>query len=109
MIRGETGIWLPENQLEPLRDHIAEQKQRGGPDERRDKVRDLKPPKRHLEDAGDQRDRGAQWSGKARDENAEHAPFLDEGLAFLDQLRMLRQRPDVLHPVFELLADPVGE
>src|SRR4029077_19739206 len=88
---------------------IAQRQQHAGPDERRDEVRDLKPPERHLEDAGDQRHGRAQGPEKPSDENPGRAPFADERLAFRDQGRMARGRPDMLPRAFELAADPVRQ
>ena len=51
------------------------------PDEGGGEIGDLERPARHLEDAGDQRHRGAQRPEEAADEDARTPQFLDEGLA----------------------------
>src|SRR5438128_7463611 len=100
-------IPLAEDQPEALGGHIAERQQHAGPDKGRDKVRDLKAPERHLENPRDQRYRGAQRPEEAADENAKRAPLPDEGFAARNEIRMARQRPDMLHAIFEFQADPV--
>src|SRR5947209_7803140 len=79
---------LSKHQLENLRRDVAKRQQHPRPHEGRDKVRDLKGPERHFENAGDERDGGAQRPEEAPDENAERTPFLDEGLALRDEVRV---------------------
>ena len=87
----------PHSHLMSFADNVAGGEQHRGPHERRREIGDLEAPERHLENAGDQRHRGAQRPEEAADEDAERAPFLDERFALRDEVRMARQRPDVLH------------
>src|SRR6202023_1551117 len=74
-----------------LRDHVAEQQQRRGPDERRNEIGDLELPVRHFEYAGRERHRRPQRTEEAADEDARHAPPLHEGLAARQDLGIARQ------------------
>src|SRR5262245_19770894 len=113
--RRETGIWARLRSTQyphpPYRlgDHVTEREQHRGPHEGRREVRDLEAPERHREDAGDERHRGTQWPEETADEDPGRAPFLHERLALGDQLRMSRQRPNILCRALELQADPVGQ
>ena len=59
----------------------------------RGEIGELEMPPRHRENAGDERHRGAQRPEEAADEDGEHAPAADEGLALGKQIGMARQRP----------------
>src|SRR5438105_2610262 len=89
--------------------NVAQGKQHGSPNERRAEVGSLELPRRHPEDAGDQRDRGAQRSEETADEDREYAPALHERFALRQQFGMARQRPHVRDWWSKLDADPVGQ
>src|SRR5882724_1463438 len=89
-------------ELNSFRRDVTERQQHPRPHECRNEVRNLESPERHLENTGDQRYRSAQRAGEAPDEDPQRAPFPDERLAARNEVRVLRQRPDVLNPVFEL-------
>ncbi len=108
--RGDSGAGLlapepPEN----LGRHVADGEQHAGPKECRGEVRELEAPIGHVENARDQRHRGAQRSEEAADEDRKHAPALHECFALRQQFGMARQRPDVRDRRAELDADPVGQ
>src|SRR4029450_1387737 len=99
---------LSPSPAEKLAHHIAQGEKHGGPNESRAEVRKLELPPRHPENAGDQRDRGAQGSKEAADENRKRPPALHECFALGQQFRMSRQRPDVRDWRSEFDADPEG-
>src|SRR5262252_10889201 len=102
-------VRLPPDQPENLAHHVAQGKQHGSPNERRTEIRGLELPPRHPENAGDQRNRGAQRPEKTADEDRKRPPALHERFALRQQFGMARQRPRVRDWWSKLEADPVGQ
>src|SRR6202163_2484138 len=92
-----------------LQHREAGRQQREGPDKGGNPVRDLKGNEGHFEHAGDERDYRAHRPEKAAEKDRPGAEAFEEYLAALDHLRIARKRPDVMHGVFELQSDPVGD
>src|SRR5215471_17022040 len=102
-------VRLPPDPLENLAHHIAQGEQHGSPNERRTEIRGLELPPRHPENAGDQRNRGAQRPEKTADEDRKRPPALHERFTLGQQFGMARQRPHVRDWRPKLDADPVGQ
>ena len=59
-------------------DHVAEDEEHTGPQERACPIGDLEDQRRHLHRAGDDRHRGAEWPGEPAEHDRPCAPFLEE-------------------------------
>src|SRR5215813_7680920 len=67
---------------------VSERQQHRSPEECRGEIGDLEAPEWHLEDAGDERDRGAQRSEESADDDRQRSPSLHERLTFRNELRV---------------------
>src|SRR5262245_36884377 len=74
---------------QPPYSELSRGQQHGGPKERGTPVGDLEPELRHLRDAGNDRNAGAQRSEEASDHNGPRPPLLEEDAAPLDQVGMV--------------------
>src|SRR5205085_11271143 len=66
----------------------------------------VEPPRLHAERSCGERHEGADRRHEAREENRERSPAMEEGLALLDQARMVLEWPGIENLALAAMADP---